>query len=332
MRLFISSLSSESGITPVDIPEISAPSLMWDFVTTPIGGTTPNGYWVSLFLASDFPEITGITKKWIVIYSSHHQPYGGVWGQTDDTDMSSFTFGGKISKTQTASDESYDMFRSNTGDAYTVSLSYHPVQIPQQTRQYSTSGGSLTEIGSYNGGNEQVGWIFRGVTLPVANPEQEYPHVGYAKFFDKGNGNYEMYSNYQGANNPNGGVKQWWVSTDGINWTHDSYVPHIDMDGTSNWDVATPTWFEDSNGKVYSIGEAKLPSTSEVERPLALVSWDANYRNPVWVKWMGWQGNTCSAYRDGNELNLYLVDSPDVPNNIYRSTLDLTDIDNWIIP
>jgi hypothetical protein len=320
MKLFFNSLGGVGGgVSPITIPNISTP------IETLVGGTDTSLttiYWIQVYRSADFPEITGLTKDYLFIYSTHHNSTGGCsWGQGDNLDLSDFIEGGVIQSG--ASQETPFLYRipaAQAGDSEELHFTYHPVNSPQQTRLWTSSGGSLTNMTS-NGS-----WTNRGVMLPA--PAIATPHTGYAVFREASAGNYEIKSMYDG--NVSSQVFKYWSSTDGRNWTVGDSMNNIVINSTT-WTPGRIAPHFIKNGVPYAVGYIKTSSTVESERPIALFKFDANYRNVEVVHYLGYSSDspTFSVSEDGNTLYIYFITSRTAPNKVFVSTWDLTDFSNW---
>lgn len=311
MRLFISSLGQQrlDGLLTFTEPVLK--------LTGGVNVTADSFFWFTPYLASDWPEITGVTKKYFFIYSTDHSYWGGMWGEGDELDLSDFVEKGRIFTTN-ASPESLCLYRvpsSVTGDDEEIHLSYHPSTAPQSTKLYTSSGGSLYNIGGSNGESPNANWTYRGTILPVLlavdNPlGYNENHTGYAKMWKIGSG-------WQARHTTVGGDAQTVrraisTSPDGKTFTRWEELPStlatspLDYECTLN----SVIYFE-RNGITYFIGQLWSydddggGGDSLATKSFYLGTCDANYNNWEFLYEIGQLTRNFGMFIEGNTLHVY---------------------------
>lgn len=257
MRLFIASLQSSEAIAS-DLTDIGLK------LTGSVDVTPSSIFWFRPYKATDFPEIT-CDKDYFFIYSTDHDNSGSTyWGKGDNLDLSDFQEVGVCIDGVSA--ETPFLYRLNGK----VFLYYHPNQGTQRTRAYSTTGGSLSNIGTGTGGSVDPNWTYEDTVIV---PESDETHTGYMKMW-----------NNRAIHLAKGGTPALYrfsTTTDGINFIRGAdYDLGQGMD-PGLWIKATYGWCFKKYGQDWFLGTAEPDTGSSpgtIDKNLVLCKTDQNFQ------------------------------------------------------
>ncbi len=308
------------------------------------------------YLATDYPEISGVTKKYFWIYSSHHGNYGSSWGQSDNLDLSDFEEMGKMDMSGN-SDESPTLFRVPAAESYNgnemLAIMYHPNTMPQQSRMYvniNTGVGSLSLTSIHTNGDWTYVNTLSGTGYAtdkilglhtIANGNQlggfDETHTGYLVIRKRGVNNYEARHGAVRVGVPLN-IDRYSYSTDGYNWTRGDDTANKQRDGDYivingvDWNPSYTSFFTGAGGGIYAIATLRLKVQSETSRPMAIVKFDSDYRNPYVYYYLNKNTQVVYSFEENGLLHMYNIDyasNIEIPNRVFYNSLDVSNIDDW---
>lgn len=346
MKLFISSLTSEVSQSDTP-PQISGLTLE---LTGGADSASDTFLWfIRYYLASDFPEISGVTKNYFWIYCSHHANYGSSWGQSDNLDLSDFEEMGAMNLAGN-SGESPTLYRVPASESYNgiemLGIMYHPSDLPQQSRLYVNNNTadnslSLTNVdgnGDWTYVNDLVGAGYATDKIlglhTLANGNQigglDETHTGYAAIRKRGVNDYEARHSAVSVDVPLV-IYRYSYSSDGKNWVRGEDSDFISINSV-DWLPSYQNYFISSNGSIFALSTIRINALEETDRPVAILKFDENYRNPYVYYYLDITNGISYFTIDNGIMYLYFIDSREIPNHVVTTTLDISNIDNWDVP
>jgi hypothetical protein len=332
MRLLTSFLSvSDGGYTgPPVIPDLGTPVEKLD---SSVDMTSDSAMWFYPYKASEFPEITGVTKKYFFIWSTDHATKGTYWGEGDDLELSDFIEKGRCFTTNDST-ETPILYRIGS----ILFLSVHPSNIPQQTDVWSTSGGSLTSIntnGSWTKHDNALG-LYTLANGNQINGEDE-THTGYMIWNTIQNtldGTTYQYEGQHlgGGTNFDNSFSRYSYTNDGINWVREDRY-NIDKRLQPEYLNEMRGHYIVRRGVIYAFQrftrDSRIDPSNYDTKLIGFCKFDSNYRNPEFIKYLtDFECSDFSAYidsEDSNTVHIYITNPRfSTPTKVYHATMDIS--------
>ena len=263
------------------------------------GWSSSTNSWFKPYLASEFPELTGITKTYFFLWSTDHQsganaPGGIFWGEADNLDCSDFVDRGLIMDGHQM--ETPWLYRTddpnNPISLHVHCMPSHPqiTDVIQQTLQFTTTGGDISDPATWG-----------APTVPFTRKIPSDTHLGYSEPYKRENDFIALHH------------------TDG---QQQEFGASVSLDGVNNWtrlydaherygffpDPTKPTWGHVSNVFTDGVNDYAF-SPGGGEGKMNIMRLGADYE---WVEFMGsfathpdWRDYAC--YQDGNTLHIYWI-------------------------